>query len=135
MAERRKVMVFGTFDGVHEGHRDFFRQAAAHGDVIAVVARDATVVQLKNKKATYSEKERRTLVQKEKDVSYAVLGDEELSVYRVINDEHPDVICIGYDQKELERDLRIWLKDKEEIEVIRLQAYLSDTFHSSLLKK
>ena len=128
-------MVFGTFDGVHEGHRDFFRQAAAHGDVIAVVARDATVVQLKNKKATYSEKERRTLVQKEKDVSYAVLGDEELSVYRVINDEHPDVICIGYDQKELERDLRIWLKDKEEIEVIRLQAYLSDTFHSSLLKK
>ena len=32
-----KVMVFGTFDGVHPGHENFFEQAKQHGDYLIAV--------------------------------------------------------------------------------------------------
>lgn len=34
-----KVLVFGTFDGLHERHIDFFRQAKACGDHLTVIVR------------------------------------------------------------------------------------------------
>ena len=44
----KKVMVFGTFDGLHEGHLDFFRQAREYGDyLIVAVARDVNVKKIK----------------------------------------------------------------------------------------
>ena len=40
----KKVLVFGTFDGLHEGHKDFLRQAKQYGDhLTVVVGRDSTV--------------------------------------------------------------------------------------------
>ena len=50
-----KVMVFGTFDYLHEGHKDFFRQAKQYGDeLVVVVARDETVKQIKGKLQAFS---------------------------------------------------------------------------------
>ena len=44
------VALFGTFDGVHDGHRDLFRQARKYGGRLSVIiARDWTVRQLKHK--------------------------------------------------------------------------------------
>ena len=52
-------MVFGTFDGVHPGHESLFAQAREHGDwVIAVVARDKTVQQVKGRAPIRDEAER-----------------------------------------------------------------------------
>jgi len=45
-----KIMLFGTFDIFHEGHRDFLRQAREYGDyLIVVIARDETVKNVKGK--------------------------------------------------------------------------------------
>ena len=44
------VAIFGVFDGIHEGHREFIRQAKSHGqELVAIVARDSIVEKLKNK--------------------------------------------------------------------------------------
>ena len=41
-------MLFGTFDGLHEGHFDLFRQAKKYGDyLVVVVARDVNVKKIK----------------------------------------------------------------------------------------
>ena len=102
----KRVMVFGVFDGLHEGHGYFLSEAAKHGDeLIAVVARDEMVRALKNKTPRHTEGERRQAVARAVAVTRAVLGDREQGVYDVIKKDKPDIICIGYDQHALAEDL------------------------------
>ena len=132
--KKRQVVVFGIFDGVHEGHRDFFRQAREYGDaLIVILGRDRTVRSLKSKAPQYSEEERLELVKQEPWVSDAVLGDEELSSYRVLHKLNPDAICLGYDQQALWEDLRRWMIELgKETPIYFLQPYKPDIFHNSL---
>ena len=97
--KEKRVVVFGIFDGVHDGHRDFFRQAREYGDeLIVIVGRDKISELLKKKIPKYSETERVDLAAKEELVDSAVLGDEKLSTYSVLSSVNPEVICFGYDQ-------------------------------------
>ena len=131
---KKKVVVFGIFDGVHDGHRNFFSQAAEYGDVIAIVGRDSIGLQLKNKEPKHSEDERLSFVEQEKHITKAVLGDTELSVYKVLKEISPDIICLGYDQAELKEDLELWIENSsKKVELIQAKAYHPDRYHSSLL--
>lgn len=111
--KKRRVVVFGIFDEVHEGHRFLFEQARAFGDeLVAVVGRDDFVRTFKNKEPKNDEKSRVEMVQKEPLVDRAVLGDEVPSSYQVLSMIHPDVICLGYDQDALEGDLKRWMRGR-----------------------
>lgn len=131
---KKRVVVFGVFDGVHDGHRSLFRQARKYGDeLIAIVGRDEICMRLKNRKPRHSENERVELVAAEELVDKAVLGDSELSTYTVLVQLNPDVVCLGYDQEELERDLKNWVQaHNKKIEIHRLKPYKPEEFHSSL---
>ena len=132
----KKVVVFGIFDGVHDGHRSLFKQAKEHGDeLIVIVGRDSASLRWKNKKPRYSEETRRGLVSKEQGVDRAVLGDEEQSSYKVLEDINPDIICLGYDQNSLEKDIREWfLKTGSDTPLVHLKPYQPETNHNSLRK-
>jgi cytidyltransferase-like protein len=124
MIKKKRVVVFGIFDGIHEGHRDFFRQARQYGDeLIAIVGRDEICRKLKNKTPKHSEKERRQLVSQEPFVNKALLGDQDLSSYQVIKDLKPDVICFGYDQEALEKEVEAWLSNNKHIVETHLLRY------------
>jgi len=124
MSKIKRVMVFGVFDGLHEGHRYFLAAAQKYGDeLIAVVARDETVRVLKNKTPRHNEKERMAAVMQLSrlslyreddprliDVTRAVLGDRVLGAYDVIKKYKPDIICLGYDQDALGEDLQEKMK-------------------------
>ncbi|HEX9722288.1 MAG TPA: adenylyltransferase/cytidyltransferase family protein [Candidatus Paceibacterota bacterium] len=142
----KRVVVFGIFDGVHEGHRDLFRQARElnlplstpgvdrGGELIVIVGRDAIAEQLKGKKPKYTESERVKMVQVEPFVDNAVLGDTEPSTYTVLVQYNPDVVCLGYDQDELEADLQAWLqKTGKNIQIHRAQPYGDGALHNSRL--
>lgn len=129
-----KVLVFGTFDGLHPGHLDFFRQAKALGGrLVAVVGRDATVQNIKGRLPKKDEDERRA------DIKSAGVADEVLlgnlnDPYRIIKDINPDIIALGYDQNSFSRGLpaalkKIGLKAK----IMRLNPFEPDKYHSSLL--
>ena len=92
-----KVMVFGSFDTLHDGHRALFAQAREHGDVYVVVARDESIKLLKNRQPRLSESDRVGAVQSEADVHRAVLGDSR-DFFVVIEDYSPDILLLGYDQ-------------------------------------
>lgn len=129
------VMVFGTFDGVHEGHRALFRQARQQGDrLVVVVARDGTVEQVKGRKALHSEEERRADVAAQRDVDEAILGNRG-DKFKVISDYRPDVICLGYDQDSFVAGLREQLTARglAETAIVRLEPYQPDVYKSSLL--
>ena len=132
----RKIMVFGTFDVVHEGHLFLFEQAKKYGDfLIVVVARDKTVCKVKGRATLFGEQERLKAVASIELVDRAVLGDLR-DVYKVVEDFKPDVICLGYDQQAFTDRLETELKRRGvSAVIIRLPAYKEHVFKSSLLKK
>ena len=68
-------MVFGTFDILHKGHLDFFKQAKKYGDyLIVAVARDDTVKKVKGKLPCLNQKKRLSMVRNIAAVDKAVFG-------------------------------------------------------------
>jgi cytidyltransferase-like protein len=130
-----KVLLFGAFDGVHDGHRDLFRQAKLHGDYLVVaVAPDNIVQQLKYRLPKLTLAERIERVAREAGVDEAVAGDELLGSYNVVKAHCPDIVALGYDQKELQEDLEARKEDFDfEFEVVVLEPHKPDEFHSSLM--
>ena len=56
----KRVVATGTFDGIHKGHEFFLSEAKKLGDWLGVViARDATVKQVKGRTPIRNQKQRR----------------------------------------------------------------------------
>jgi len=105
------VMVFGTFDLLHQGHKAFLEKAATLADqCVAIVARDAHVRLLKKKEPLHAESERLECVKALPCVAKAALADEALGTYGVIREFEPDVIALGYDQQALKENVESWLR-------------------------
>lgn len=101
----KTVMCFGTFDLLHLGHLQYFKQAKKQGDyLIVVIARDATKKK-QNKKILFSEKERLELIKSLRLVDEAVLGHPQ-NHFKIIIQHKPNVICLGYDHVIKEDELR-----------------------------
>lgn len=99
-------MVFGTFDGVHEGHREFFKEARRCGDyLIAVVAQDHIIEHLKGRLPNINLAERFENLKKEDSVDEVIIGDKDLGSWEIVKMQRPDVIALGYDQHALKVDL------------------------------
>ncbi|MBW2982037.1 adenylyltransferase/cytidyltransferase family protein [Candidatus Woesearchaeota archaeon] len=129
-------MVFGTFDILHKGHLNFFKQAKKHGDyLIAVVGRDKTVKKIKGKNPRNKEVKRLINVVLSKTVDLAVLGYNK-DPYRIIGEYKPNVICLGYDQNSYTGKLKEELKKRKlRAKIIRLKPYKEHIYKSSKIRK
>lgn len=132
----KRVLVFGTFDVLHPGHRDFFRQARALGDeLFVVVARDVTVQKLKGFTPQQSEQERIRQIQQCAEVTNAHLGREG-DKYEIIEEIRPDIIALGYDQRHYADALPEELSKRGlSVKIVRLNAYHPEQYKSSLLRE
>ena len=141
-----RIMVFGTFDMVHPGHEDFFKQArrlAALSEVegssvkpylIVSVARDSAAARIRGMAPRRHESERLAAVAAHELVDKAVMGDE-VGYIRHIVEEKPDIIALGYDQsgeyvEHLEEDLK---KEGMNVRIVRLAAHKPDVYKTSKL--
>jgi len=131
-------MVFGTFDGLHPGHLNFFKQAkdlAENSFLIVSIARDKNVKRIKGKLPLFSEKERKSLVKKSGLADKIVLGDEKNYLKHILK-ERPEIIALGYDQKEYVKDLKKKLKKKGlELKIFRLLPYRKNIYKNHLRRK
>lgn len=135
---KTRIMVFGTFDMIHEGHVDLFRQARAlspEPHLIVSVARDESATRIRGYSPRNSEEKRRSVLEQHSLVDEAVLGDCEGYISH-INACRPDIIALGYDQKGeyvefLERDIRA---AGLSIRIVRLNSYMPGTFKTSKLQ-
>lgn len=129
----RRVMVFGSFDPLHEGHRSLFRQARRHGDeLVVVVARDKNIRKHKGHDARKGESERLESVKREPLVDSALLGDEK-DYLKVVVQHMPDVIILGYDQESYDEDrLKVDLEKRGlRPEIMRAVAFRPEVYKSS----
>jgi cytidyltransferase-like protein len=140
---RIKIMVFGTFDGLHKGHLNFFKQAKnfiKNSFLIVSIARDENVFKIKGEYPDKKERERLALVKKCTLVDRVILAGEKQYLFHILK-EKPDVIALGYDQKayvkELKRDLKNLSVSNSgaKIKIIRLKPYKEKIYKNHLLKK
>lgn len=132
----KKIIVFGTFDIFHEGHKDFFRQAREFGEyIIVVIARDKNVLKIKGRLPENNEIARQQKISESKLADIVVLGDLD-DKYKVIQEQKPDVICLGYDQRASEKELKEKLIEfgLNKTQIIRLKSFHPEIYKSSKLR-
>jgi len=131
-------MIFGTFDGVHQGHLNFFKQAkklAKKPFLIASVARDKNVLKIKGKLPTLNERRRLKIVKKCKIINKVVLAGIKDHLPHIVK-ESPDILALGYDQKAYIKNIKKDLKNKGlMVKTARLKPYKENVYKNNLLKK
>ncbi len=125
-----KTICFGTFDILHPGHIDFLNQASKLGNHLTVViARDCNVEKFKNKTSKDPESIRLLKIRKINVVNQAILGDKH-NIYKVIEQNQPDIIALGYDQK---ADITKLQQKFPDTQIIRLKSFKPHIFKTSIL--
>lgn len=134
-------MVFGTFDGLHPGHLNFFKQArklVPNPMLIVSLARDKNVLKIKGRRPVYGEKKRLRLVKNCPLVDKVVLSGLKNHIPHIVK-ENPDIIALGYDQKayvkNLKKDLENKGKKNKLVKIVRLLPYKEKIYKNNLLRK
>lgn len=134
----KTVTIFGVFDGIHDGHKYFIREAKKLGSqLVVIVARDDVVTGMKGKSPVNNEVERINSLLTLDDIDLVLLGDAENGTYKILKEVNPDIICLGYDQKKLHENIETCIKkgNLPEIELVCINSHKPETLHSSLLNK
>ena len=134
--KRPVVLASGVFDLLHLGHVKFLEEAKKAGgknaELVVIVARDSTVEKRKGEKPTMREDQRRALVESLKVVDEAILGYESFSMDEVIDKVKPQVIAMGYDQKDMTKAVEEAIdRNKLKIRVVRIGKFGKDELDSS----
>lgn len=131
-------MIFGTFDMIHPGHEDMFRQARALAEepfLIVSLARDSVAARFRKEAPRAPEEARRELLEAHPLIDKAVLGDESGYVTHIA-EENPDVIALGYDQEgEYVENLETELASVGLFpQIVRLEAFKPEIYKTSKLR-
>ena len=131
----KKVLCFGTFDHFHPGHEYVLKEASRYGDRLTVlVSLDTTVEKAKGIRPDHDERQRVERIGALPYVDEAILGNA-TNYYAVLDQVHPDLICLGYDQGFLTDRLQEELDRRGmNTEIVRLQAYRPEKYKSSLVR-
>jgi UDP-N-acetylglucosamine 1-carboxyvinyltransferase len=90
-----RVMIFGTFDHLHDGHRFLIHEGLRRGSLVVVVARDHNVASIKGRTPDQSESERMRAIQEEFPSIMVTLGDGESTLFGL------EYLDRGYEQFEI----------------------------------
>lgn len=131
----RVGLLFGTFDGLHEGHRAMLNEARQHVDKLVVsLALDEVVTELKGKAPMHTWADRSRELSQSGLIDEVIAGDREQGKYTSIKSLSPSAILVGYDQIALVKDLRRFLNESSlNIPVTILKPFKPDQYKSSLL--
>jgi len=130
-------LIFGVFDGLHKGHESLLEQARFRIDhLVVALPSDAVVEKLKGHPPSRSWNERADALRESGFVDDVMVGDDVESEYHVLDIVKPDVILLGYDQRELRNDLRRYFvtNPSRAIRVVVLEPFEPEHYKSSLLK-
>ncbi|HLC76171.1 MAG TPA: adenylyltransferase/cytidyltransferase family protein [Candidatus Peribacterales bacterium] len=92
-----RLLVFGTFDHLHPGHKFLIAEALKRGNLSIVIARDTHVKEIKGRLPDQNETVRLKAVQEAFPDAHSLLGDPH-DYLAPIREVKPDLILLGYDQ-------------------------------------
>lgn len=122
-------MVFGVFDGLHNGHRHFFREAKKRCErLIVVVAVPEMVSNLKHRLPKYTLEERMAALRAFDPTTTIVPSDAVPGTWSALRKHQPDIVFLGHDQTALGEAL-----EQIKIRTVSIGAHHPTVFKSSLL--
>jgi len=130
MKRFQKLFVAGTFDRFHTGHQFFLWQASGMCEqLVIIVARDKTVHRIKGRPSHHDEEARLQRIKNENIPHTSVrLGREDGDFFQTLQEESPDGLLLGYDQRFDEEKAKDIFP---ELLIIRAEAYKPEHFKSS----
>src|SRR2546425_3989129 len=136
MVRGKIVLATGVFDLLHLGHVRFLQASKRKGGqgakLIVVVARDKTVFNRKGRSPILPENQRRELVGSLRVVDKAILGHPHLDLLGILREVRPDIISVGYDQKQIKVSVENLLRvERLPIRVVRISKFGSNGLNSS----
>ena len=100
-------MVFGVFDNFHQGHNFFLSKARKLCEkLVVVLATENVAVSLKMKKPRQNYHARFSVIKNTFKNVTITPSDEIIGSWQVLEKFKPDVALLGYDQKEIGRELK-----------------------------
>lgn len=131
----KKVLVFGVFDGLHEGHKFFLKEAKKLGKHLTVVVTPDIVVQkIKGRLPRYSFAQRKSFLESENYINEILEGDSDLESWKVFEKIQPNLVATGYDQVELKSSLEKYFENSNQPpEIISIHAFEPEKYKSSLM--
>ena len=137
----KKVLVTGTFDIIHPGHLNLISQARALGDfLVVVIARDVNVVKYKNSPPFFNEEDRQNNLEAYFKLAnlknYKIVQGSLTDPFKVIKEEQPDIIALGYDQQAYVKELHEYLVNAPvKFYIERLKAFKENVCKGKNLRK
>ena len=128
-------MAFGSFDLLHKGHIYYLNESKKYGDkLIVVVARDSNIIRFKGKSPLHNEINRVKQLKKLSIADKVILGNKG-NIFEILTKIKPDVICLGYDQKPIDKEIKKELKIRNiNAKIVRINSYKPKIYKSSKLK-
>ncbi len=127
----KRGMVFGVFDGLHEGHKYFLTEAAKHCDeLIIVVTLPHIVEQIKKQTPKYTFNDRMQAIADFQPQTKVIAGDSILGDWIILKTHKPDLVIIGYDQDGIAREMK-----RMNIPHVFIQPFYPEKYKSGLLNK
>lgn len=128
-----KVLAGGTFNVIHPGHILFLEKARELGDCLVVVVSSNETAAKTKKYPVKDQEERKMQLERIASVDKAVVGDPK-DFFKIVLEERPDVIALGYDQK-LDDDVAKKILDHGiKCKIVRIKDHLEGYSTSSLMK-
>ncbi|MFZ2187662.1 MAG: adenylyltransferase/cytidyltransferase family protein [Candidatus Moraniibacteriota bacterium] len=122
-------MVFGVFDGLHAGHKNFLTQAQGRCKKLIVAAAHEQVVKtIKGHLPRFSFEKRAQALRSFNPDANIILGDPMIETWSALKTYRPDIVFLGYDQQLLAQKLK-----EMHIPFLFLDAHLPKKYKSSIL--
>lgn len=126
-----RVLAFGAFDPLHEGHKDFLRQAKELGDhLTVVVAHDSAIQANKHRDQLIPEEGRMEAVKAIPFVDEVMLGRKTANRYHILGELNFDILALGYNQQPSDEEVRSALDGfgKQHVKIVRCKPYMLDLY-------
>lgn len=135
----KNVMIFGTFDHLHKGHRYFIQKAGEQGDKItAVVSTDQYVKDRKGKNPHDNQSLRQKKLLQSGLIDKVLPSDYPVGSWQVIDRERPDIICLGHDQTAMKNSLENWIEKRTDSyipQIVQLAPFRRNRYSSSRISR
>ena len=113
----KNVLVFGSFDLLHKGHRYFLSRSRERGEcLLAVLSRDEEIARFKKRRPAWDFTHRKAALLKSGLVDQVFRSDLQYGNFCVLQDmpQKPDLIVLGDGQEALGAALEEFFQTKEE---------------------
>ena|ERR1051326_3774315 len=134
LRKNKNVLVWGTFDLLHNGHKLFLKKASLFGNLFVIIIPDNIVFQNKIRLPIEDAAIRKLKVERLNYVKQAFIDCIEEGLL-CIDSIKPNILCFGYDQDKVWEDILLKELDRKGYKVLvkRLDKYANGIHTKNLI--